>query len=367
MGRDHGVPPYTVWREYCGGSKVQSFDDLIDELIGEGEVVDELAKIYKTVDDMDLFLIGLAEKSLHGALLGPTFSCIISLQFQKTKEGDRYWYENDLAQLAFTNDQLAEIRKTTMAKVLCGNVEYFDELQPRVFELANNYDNYPINCNETLRTDLDVKKWLDEFGNHNLRMPLTEATIANAFEIAMKKVRLRREREQRNIRKNQYLFKSGDPLLSYGKMMRAKDEAIAIARRSDIFLEVTKNLMAHIELESDKRLGKLSISEMQNLLQQIDISPLISKIDPFIGPHDELVEKCLPKKLPCDDSTPYRTASGIDMPRAKSLTGELLPSARVISNAIHFDLPISQRMYSHMIMQFGQILDHEVTHSPVER
>lgn len=55
------------------------------------------------------------------------------------------------------------------------------------------------------------------------------------------------------------------------------------------------------------------------------------------------------------------------MPRSKSVTGELLPSARVISNKIHFDLPISQQMYSHMIMQFGQILDHEVTHSPVER
>lgn len=55
----------------------------MDDLIGGIELIKKLAKIYKTVDDMDLFLIGLAEKPLHGALLGPTFSCIISLQFQK--------------------------------------------------------------------------------------------------------------------------------------------------------------------------------------------------------------------------------------------------------------------------------------------
>lgn len=35
----------------------------------------------------------------------------------------------------------------------------------------------------------------------------------------------------------------------------------------------------------------------------------LSRIEPFIE-HNELVEKCLPKKLPCDDSTPYRTISG---------------------------------------------------------
>lgn len=55
----------------------------MDDLIGGIELIRELSNVYKTVNDMDLFLLGLAEKPIHGAILGPTFSCIISLQFQK--------------------------------------------------------------------------------------------------------------------------------------------------------------------------------------------------------------------------------------------------------------------------------------------
>ncbi|KAM3718694.1 Heme peroxidase [Dirofilaria immitis] len=390
IGRDHGIPPYIVWREYCGGSKIQSFDDLMDDLIGGIELVKELANIYKAVDDMDLFILGLAEKPIHGALLGPTFSCI-------TKEGDRFWYENELAPSGFTEEQLIEIRKTTMAKILCNNVEYFDILQPRVFELENKYDNYPINCNKTLQLDMDLNEWYDEWYNesHMINALITKATIEKAIEVAVEEVKQRRKRERRTIRENQNMFKSGDPLLSYSKMMRAKHEAIAIARVSDVFLQVTKNIMSSIESEDNKqRLGKMDANKIQDFLQHIDVSSFISRIEPFLGPGGS-VEKCLPKNLPCDDNTPYRTMSGwcnnlrnphfanafgplihllppayengIDMPRSKSVTGELLPSPRLISNAIHFDLPIDHQKYSHMIMQFGQILDHEVTHSPIER
>ncbi|CAG9530045.1 unnamed protein product [Cercopithifilaria johnstoni] len=394
MGRDHGIPPYTVWREYCGGSKIQSFDDLMDDLIGGMELINQLAKMYKTVDDMDLFLLGLAEKPLHDALLGPTFSCIISLQFQKTKEGDRYWYEH-LAESGFTNEQLDEIRKTTMAKILCNNVEYFDMVQPRVFELTNNYDNYLTHCNETLQTDMNISKWIDYKLHDEIKLSLTKATIENAVEIALEEVKKRRQRERENIQKYQDMFQSGDPQLSYAKMMRPKDEAIAIAGVSDVFLQVTKNLVSNNGSESSKQLRKLSINEMQNLLQQIDVSPFVSRIEQFFEYDVSIEEKCLPKMLPCDENTPYRTISGwcnnlrnphfanafgplihllppayedgIDMPRSKSVTGELLPSPRVISNTLHFDLPISHQSYSHMIMQFGQILDHEVTHSPIER
>ena len=39
--------------------------------------------MFRSVDDVDLFILGLAERPLKGSLIGPTFACIISKQFQK--------------------------------------------------------------------------------------------------------------------------------------------------------------------------------------------------------------------------------------------------------------------------------------------
>jgi len=54
-----------------------------------------LANVYKSVDDIDLFVGGIAEISpLPGALIGPTFMCIISENFRQLKFTDRYFYES---------------------------------------------------------------------------------------------------------------------------------------------------------------------------------------------------------------------------------------------------------------------------------
>lgn len=49
---------------------------------------------YRSVEDVDLFPAGLAEQAVPGALLGPTFSCILAQQFSSLKKGDRFWFEN---------------------------------------------------------------------------------------------------------------------------------------------------------------------------------------------------------------------------------------------------------------------------------
>lgn len=59
--------------------------------------------------------------------------------------------------------------------------------------------------------------------------------------------------------------------------------------------------------------------------------------------------------------------SGIGSPRQTSINGYPLPSARLISSTLHSDRVNSHSRYSLMLMQFAQILDHDLTHTPVNR
>uniref|UniRef100_A0A8W8MH94 Uncharacterized protein n=1 Tax=Magallana gigas TaxID=29159 RepID=A0A8W8MH94_MAGGI len=87
-GRDHGLPPYNSWRQWCGLPVGTSFSDLPD-ISKEKKAV--FADLYRNVDDIDVFAGGVSEIPLDGAAVGPLFSCIIGNQFRDLKDGDRYW------------------------------------------------------------------------------------------------------------------------------------------------------------------------------------------------------------------------------------------------------------------------------------
>ena len=57
------------------------------------QIVHIFTQHYKHVDDIDLFIGGVAEKPLPGALLGPTFTCIVGDQFARSKKADRFAYD----------------------------------------------------------------------------------------------------------------------------------------------------------------------------------------------------------------------------------------------------------------------------------
>jgi peroxidase len=74
----------------------------------------------------------LSENPERGAIVGPTFACILANQFKDLKKGDRFFYENGPSPIAFTLDQLAEIKKVSMSKIMCDNVDV-SQIQPNVF------------------------------------------------------------------------------------------------------------------------------------------------------------------------------------------------------------------------------------------
>ena len=60
----------------------------------------------QTIEDIDLYTGGLAEVPSKGAVVGPTFACLIGRQMFYYKSGDRYWYENDIPPSSFTKEQV---------------------------------------------------------------------------------------------------------------------------------------------------------------------------------------------------------------------------------------------------------------------
>ena len=87
-------------REYCGLPSVKSFKELNNTI--EEETIELLESVYSHQDDIDLVVGGLAERPLSGAVVGPTFGCLLGQQFQILKKGDRFWYENNIPPSAFT-------------------------------------------------------------------------------------------------------------------------------------------------------------------------------------------------------------------------------------------------------------------------
>ena len=130
--RDHGLPGYTKYREVLGLGAVNSFDDLSGSF--SSEQIARFKLVYKNVKDIDVFPASISEIPSPGSVLGSVNTHIILKQMGKCRSGDRFWYERDDHLTAFTLKQLDEIRKVTMARVMCDNLDGATRIQPWVFK-----------------------------------------------------------------------------------------------------------------------------------------------------------------------------------------------------------------------------------------
>lgn len=151
-GRDHAIPPYVDWRRYCNMSQVESFDDLAGE-ISDAKVRQKLKELYGHPGNIDVWVGGILEDQVANAKVGPLFKCLLSEQFRRMRDGDRFWLENPST---FQPEQLAQIKKTSLARVLCDNGDNITRIQRDVFLLPDADNNF-VDCHEI--PSIDLRAW----------------------------------------------------------------------------------------------------------------------------------------------------------------------------------------------------------------
>ena len=99
-GRDHGLPAYVKFREFCGLPPVKTWTEM--RSVMSDEAVDAFKQLYRFVDDVDLFSALVSEFRLKDSMVGPTLACLLATQFRDMKHGDRFWYETNAVPVRFT-------------------------------------------------------------------------------------------------------------------------------------------------------------------------------------------------------------------------------------------------------------------------
>src|SRR5262249_33672719 len=138
-GRDHGLADYNTVRAAYGLPKVTSFA----QITSNTDVQAKLQQLYGDVNHIDLWVGGLAEDHVAGSSLGPLFQRIVANQFQRIRNGDRFWFENiysGLVRNAFENVTLAQVlAHNTVNNDLQANVFFFKmQITGTVFNDVNS-------------------------------------------------------------------------------------------------------------------------------------------------------------------------------------------------------------------------------------
>ena len=166
-GREHGLPSYNQARTDLGLSQKTSYLQITGENSNNSPIADGLEAVYETgnVDDVDLWTGGLAEPRVSGSIVGETFLAILTDQFQRSMDGDRYWYENRYAEGDLTDMELMMIENSSLANIIMRNtgIQFINQDVYLVDESTledSDFDtvmNYLDNCKDVWNEDqLDI-------------------------------------------------------------------------------------------------------------------------------------------------------------------------------------------------------------------
>ena len=133
-GREVGLPSYVTAYNRLGlrreFGRIRDFDDLTESGIFSEEVVAVFEEAYDSVRDIDLWTGIIGEDALGhvldlddpttAGLLGPVGNLIVSDQFRRARDGDPFYYENDLEHLELLSPGIGD---TTLSEIINRNTE----------------------------------------------------------------------------------------------------------------------------------------------------------------------------------------------------------------------------------------------------
>jgi peroxidase len=125
-GRDHGLPGYNAIRAAYLLPAATSFADISSD----PDTQARLASVYANPDQVDLWVGGLCEDHLPGAMVGETFQAILKEQFEALRDGDRFWYRSYLP-----SHLVSLVESQSLAKIIRRNTDIGQELQPQALRV----------------------------------------------------------------------------------------------------------------------------------------------------------------------------------------------------------------------------------------
>ena len=129
-GRDLGLGSLNQTRVALGLKAYTSFA----EITSDASIAASLQAAYGSVDNLDLWIGGLAENHGQGAMVGETFQIIIANQFEALRDGDRLWYENQ----GFDRRTLDQINDTKLSDLILLNTDV-KHIQDDVFRYVDRH------------------------------------------------------------------------------------------------------------------------------------------------------------------------------------------------------------------------------------
>lgn len=92
-GRDHGIGSLNEVRTALGLDPYAEYSELTG---GDAALASAFAQVYRSIDDVDLWIGGLAEAAFNQSMLGETFTRILFDQFTRSMFGDRFFFLGEL-------------------------------------------------------------------------------------------------------------------------------------------------------------------------------------------------------------------------------------------------------------------------------